>query len=967
MPPPPFHRFIFLSSRKAFHSTTTLDGSNKCDTAECEHPSPHHSNQTNYLQRNVNPNGLNAVLPKSNSCKKGDVWLKKIGISSKVKENPLIFSRKPKDAKHEKLPIHERLNQIYEKVLVVDNKCVAEENLWHLGPLCLYCYVQNNDDEEKLRVNKIDLKQETPVDHGEITCFCICSGSQANFGNNKSCIWVDVLDGGGISLLAVFAPFFEDPSIKKVWHNYSFQNHVIENYGLNVSGFHADTMHMAHLWDSSRRKKGSYSLEALTSDPIVMSGSRLYADEKLIGEVSLEAIFGRRTVKKDGFPGKNITVPPVEDLQRGERNLWVSFSSLGSINLLNLYESLKTNLSCMGWNLNGVKQEGSMFDFYERFWRPYSEVAVKMESAGMLVDQTYLAEVEKVAKAEQQIAADRFRNWASKYCSDARYMNMRSEAQLLQLFFGGVRNRKNPFETLPEERQFKIPHPDEVIREGKINATKREGKRITKRSQEITLHNFGVKIKPEIHTQDGWPSVRIGALKILAGDICKEFDFTDEVHQLPLDDDNENMHGTMMNERSETFPYGTAFAAFGGNSKGIEACNGIAALIGGTHISGKNGRIHCHLNINTETGRLSTRKPHLQNQPSLEKDRFKIRQAFMAAPGNSFIVADYGQMELRIIAHLSNCRSVLDAFNAGVDFHSNTTMDLYPHIRDAVEQKRVLLEWHPPPGEDKPPVPLVKLRIRKLICPDLITVGERDCEGRRVGVYQSRFYENQGCFRKPKKSTNRAEPDRTNRFLNAHGSVGKYENREDPSDQNRTDLRYRVPPCLVSVMEAKRAVARWYSEREEVRHWRYNCEQEVSVNNRVHTLLGRTCLFPPIHNPTRAQKAHIARAAISATVQGSAADIGMCALLEISKNARLKELGWRLLLQVYDEVILEGPTESAAVAKAIVLDCMSKPFDGENILRVGLAVDAECTENWYSAKCLLRHHVASSSVHSEIS
>ncbi|KAM7486842.1 hypothetical protein LguiA_002851 [Lonicera macranthoides] len=38
--------------------------------------------------------------------------------------------------------------------------------------------------------------------------------------------------------------------------------------------------------------------------------------------------------------------------------------------------------------------------------------------------------------------------------------------------------------------------------------------------------------------------------------------------------------------------------------------------------------------------------------------------------------------------------------------------------------------------------------------------------------------------------------------------------------------------------------------------------------------------------------------------------------------------------QVYDEVILEGPTESAAVAKAIVLDCMSKPFDGENILKL---------------------------------
>lgn len=54
--------------------------------------------------------------------------------------------------------------------------------------------------------------------------------------------------------------------------------------------------------------------------------------------------------------------------------------------------------------------------------------------------------------------------------------------------------------------------------------------------------------------------------------------------------------------------------------------------------------------------------------------------------------------------------------------------------------------------------------------------------------------------------------------------------------------------------------------------------------------------------------------------------------------------------QVHDEVILEGPTESAEEAKAIVVDCMTKPFDGENFLRVGLSVDAKCAQNWYAAK-----------------
>jgi DNA polymerase-1 len=77
-----------------------------------------------------------------------------------------------------------------------------------------------------LQVAKIDVKQETPVDHGEIICFSIYSGPEADIGNGKSIVWVDVLDGGGRDLLDEFAPFFEDPSIKKVsffFFNFSFK------------------------------------------------------------------------------------------------------------------------------------------------------------------------------------------------------------------------------------------------------------------------------------------------------------------------------------------------------------------------------------------------------------------------------------------------------------------------------------------------------------------------------------------------------------------------------------------------------------------------------------------------------------------------------------------------------------------------------------------------------------------------
>lgn len=53
---------------------------------------------------------------------------------------------------------------------------------------------------------------------------------------------------------------------------------------------------------------------------------------------------------------------------------------------------------------------------------------------------------------------------------------------------------------------------------------------------------------------------------------------------------------------------------------------------------------------------------------------------------------------------------------------------------------------------------------------------------------------------------------------------------------------------------------------------------------------------------------------------------------------------------MHDEVILEGPAETADFAKNIVVDCMSRPFYGTNFLKVDLAVDAKCAANWYSAK-----------------
>lgn len=93
---------------------------------------------------------------------------------------------------------------------------------------------------------------------------------------------------------------------------------------------------------------------------------------------------------------------------------------------------------------------------------------------------------------------------------------------------------------------------------------------------------------------------------------------------------------------------------------------------------------------------------------------------------------------------------------------------------------------------------------------------------------------------------------------------------------------------------------------------------------------------------------HGMRASINTPIQGGAADIVIAAMVKISKNERLKTLGWKLLLQVHDELILEGPEESSKEALELVCQDMEHPFDFE--LRLPLEVDAKIGNNWYECK-----------------
>ena len=100
------------------------------------------------------------------------------------------------------------------------------------------------------------------------------------------------------------------------------------------------------------------------------------------------------------------------------------------------------------------------------------------------------------------------------------------------------------------------------------------------------------------------------------------------------------------------------------------------------------GRIHTTLNQNvTATGRISSAEPNLQNIPVRTEQGREIRKAFIASPGCVLVGADYSQIELRVLAHLSGDEALKSAFISGGDIHARTAAEVFGVPQDEVTKE----------------------------------------------------------------------------------------------------------------------------------------------------------------------------------------------------------------------------------------------------------------------------------------
>jgi len=717
----------------------------------------------------------------------------------------------------------------------------------------------------------VDPRVESPVGTGTVICATAYAGDDVDFGSGPR-LWVDAAGAGGAALAAL-APYLEDGAYPKVWHNYSFDRAVLANGGIDARGFAGDTMHMGRLEHSGRFK---YSLAAL-GECLLSQAKRPMADR-----------FGVRPTLKSGATGKRVDVPLPLALQTDPATVvdWVDYATHDAQLTFRLYVELRTRLEEQHVGGGGG---GSLWDLYESLFVPFGEMLTDMERVGFQVDLPLLRAKEAEAVAARTRLEGDFREWAAARCPDVRYMNVHSDRQLQQLLFAPFRNGTKAGVVLPASHTFAVDQaalrdappadapPVDAGEVGPIDGVR--GRKTPKKKDVRQVTLVGLGLQPTALTPKGLPSAAMGVLKQLAG--------------------SPSASPPVYGAAADPAACGALQALCDARAVSRMRSSFLAPLQ--AHADGAS-RIHASLNLNTETGRLSCRRPNLQNQPALDKDTYQVRAAFTAAPGATLIVADYAQLELRLLAHLSRCRSMLDAFAAGGDFHSRTAVAMYPHVAAAVADGSVRLE---------------------------ADAGVGDGGGRaRVPLLKDVF----GMERRRAKTLN---------FSIAYGKT----------------TRGLAADWGISLPEAADTVTRWYADRAEVRSWQRATLARARVTGYVETLLGRRRHLPAVVPPAgrgrpferRAATAHAERAAINAPLQGSAADLVMAAMLGLRAHPALQALGWRVILQVHDEIILEGPAASAAAATPLVTAVMRRPLDGIDLL-VDLPVDAKSARTWYDAK-----------------
>ena len=304
------------------------------------------------------------------------------------------------------------------------------------------------------------------------------------------------------------------------------------------------------------------------------------------------------------------------------------------------------------------------------------------------------------------------------------------------------------------------------------------------------------------------------------------------------------------------------------------------------------GRIHASFNQSVAvTGRLSSSDPNMQNLRNPERDPFALRKAIRAAKGNLLIAADYEALEMMVLAAAACEEGMLEIFRRGWDIHKGNASMVFGY-----------------PYEDLERATRIKEEVKaKVLPPTELTDYLKKCLEARTAVKTISYGLNYGM-----KSQKLAF------------SLG------------------------ITVEAAEELMAKYMARWSAVQAFFASTQSTLEQSGYIYTFLGRRRYLPAIASPNPYERWRAGRQGANAIIQGTAAEIAKCSMLRLAHEGLLNEWGWCMLSQIHDEILFEGPEETADMAIPIITDAMENPFQTRYAapLRTKPAKGA----TWYDAK-----------------
>lgn len=353
-------------------------------------------------------------------------------------------------------------------------------------------------------------------------------------------------------------------------------------------------------------------------------------------------------------------------------------------------------------------------------------------------------------------------------------------------------------------------------------------------------------------------------------------------------------------------------------------------------ISEKDGRIHTNFNqLGAGTGRFSSSNPNLQQIPS---HNYEIRMMFKASDGNVLVGADYSQQEPRLLTYYTQDENLLNAYNNGKDIYATMGMGVYNNNywdnMEHYEDGTLNLEGK----KRRSAMKVLFLGISYGMGNNLIAQN-LGCSTKEAKSILDNFYEG---F--PKVSKWKSD---TEEFAHKNGYV------EDIWGRRRRLPDIQLEPYIVRDKNAKKLFNPLLVDMKPIK-------SNVSVSDKeqkyLNQLKGAKYLKEINDIKDRAKFDGVSiidnsgyissaeRQCVNACIQGGAATMSKKAMIKIGNDSKLKELGFKLLICIHDEVIGECPKENSEEVSErlsyLMRTCVPE-------LNVPFKCDAEIEEHWY--------------------